>query len=373
MSAALQILAALCVPALALFLSERFKPAGWLGPVGLCYLFGICVANLKALHADGAVWMQIAEVLVPVSMPLLLFATDLRKWLRVARPMMIGFVLAVVAAVLSSLIHGWLFRERLAEAWQVAGMLVGVYVGGTSNLSVIGLALHAKEETFVLLNASDVVVGGAYLVFLLTVAQKVALLFLPRFPKATDAPVEEAKAGTLLRAERILPVLGSVLTAVAIAGVSAGASFLLFGELSVPVVLLLITTLGVAGSFVRKLRENEGSYELGEYLLLGFCFAIGSLADVRELASAKPDVLLMVAAVQFTAIAIHYGLCALFRVDADTTLITSTATIFGPAFIGPVARKLQNRELVVGGIATALVGFALANYLGISTAYLLKP
>lgn len=373
MLAALQIALALGVPAAALYGASRVKPLGWIGPVGLCYLAGIVIANLPGPRLDRAVWMRIAEVAVPLSMPLLLFTTRLRRWLQLARPTIVGFVLACVAAVASALLHGWLFKDRLDEAWKIAGMLVGVYVGGTSNLSVVGLALKVRDETFVLLNASDVVVGGAYLLFLLTIAQRVLLWFLPRFPKATAEPVEWEEGRSVWRRDRLLPMGGALLASIAVAAVSAGITWLIFGELAVPVVLLLITTLGLAGSFAPKLRENEGSYELGEYLLLGFCFAIGSLADVRELSHASPLLLGMVFAVQFTAIAIHFALCALFRVDADTAMITSTATIFGPAFIGPVARSLKNRELIVGGITTALVGFAVANYLGLTTAYLLRP
>ncbi|MFY1828668.1 DUF819 family protein [Myxococcus fulvus] len=70
---------------------------------------------------------------------------------------------------------------------------------------------------------------------------------------------------------------------------------------------------------------------------------------------------------------LHFSLAALFRIDADTVLITSTATIFGPAFIAPVARALGNRELMVSGITTGLMGFSLGTYLGLALSWLLRP
>ncbi|MHB8872826.1 MAG: DUF819 family protein [Myxococcaceae bacterium] len=368
----LQVLVALAFPAAALYLAKRVKPLGWVGPVGLCYLLGLFLANLPGLRLDRDAAMRMAEVAVPLSMPLLLFSTRLRQWVKLARPTLLAFALACVAVVLSATLHGGLFRGRVDEAWKVAGMLVGVFVGGTSNMSAIGLSLQVKNETFVLLNASDLVLGGAYLLFLLTVGQRVLWLFLPRFVRSAAMEAEVAERSPWRR-DRALPMAGAMAAAVAVAALSLGATFLALGELVVPVVLLLITTLSLAGSLVRRLRENEGSYELGEYVLLVFCVAMGSLADIRELAGARSDLFLMVAAVQFTAIALHYALCALFRLDADVVLITSTATIFGPAFIGPVARSLKNRELVAGGITTALVGFALANYLGLATAFGLRP
>jgi uncharacterized membrane protein len=79
------------------------------------------------------------------------------------------------------------------------------------------------------------------------------------------------------------------------------------------------------------------------------------------------------AAVVALSVGLHFALAALFRIDADTVLITSTATIFGPAFIGPVARALRNRELVVSGLTTGLMGFAVGTYLGLAVAWLLRP
>ena len=60
------------------------------------------------------------------------------------------------------------------------------------------------------------------------------------------------------------------------------------------------------------------------------------------------------------------------RIDRDTVLITSTASIFGPAFVGQIAQVLGNRHIVFGGMATGLVGYAIGNYLGIGVAYLVN-
>jgi hypothetical protein len=66
-------------------------------------------------------------------------------------------------------------------------------------------------------------------------------------------------------------------------------------------------------------------------------------------------------------IALH----ALFY-PVDTAIISSTATIFGPPFIGPVAAALKNRALVGPGLTLGLAGIALGTYLGLATAYALR-
>ena len=112
---------------------------------------------------------------------------------------------------------------------------------------------------------------------------------------------------------------------------------------------------------------------MGAYCILVFCVAVGSQADVGQLAAAGLPYLKYVGVVMFGAIVLHITLAALCRIDVETAMITCTAAIYGPAFIGPVARALKNRELVVSGITSATVGLAVGTQLGLALAYLLQP
>jgi uncharacterized membrane protein len=89
--------------------------------------------------------------------------------------------------------------------------------------------------------------------------------------------------------------------------------------------------------------------------------------------TASPQLFLYTAVVMTGAVILHFALAAVFRIDTDTVIITSTAGIYGPAFIAPIAGVLKNREVLVSGLTTAMVGYALGNYLGLAVAYLLRP
>ncbi|MBK7860822.1 MAG: DUF819 family protein [Archangiaceae bacterium] len=367
MSAA-QVLLCLFFPAIARWAEKKHRLAAKLGPVVLCYAFGIALGNLPGLSLDRAASLHVSEAAVPLAIPLLLFSTELKAWLALARSLLLCFALACLAAVLAACAVGLLFRAQTDEWWKVAGMLVGVYVGGTANMSAIGLALGAKQETFVLLNAADVVAGGAYLLFLVSVGQRVALTVLPRFTGPTEAEAPSTASAPVAARSTVLAVALAVL----LVGLCVSLSFALFGRLEPPLVLLGITSLGIAASLSPRVRGLGGSYEAGEYALLSFCVAVGSLADVRLLGGNSPTLMVFVFVVMAASILLHAALAALFRLDADTTLITSTATIFGPAFIGPVAAALKNRRLVAPGLTMGLMGIALGTYLGLATAWLLQ-
>ncbi|MEW5739668.1 MAG: DUF819 family protein [Myxococcota bacterium] len=367
---------AVCVgfPALAIAAAERNRLAKAVGPVVLCYGAGLVLANLPGLMLEKAVSLSVAEGAVPLAIPLLLFSTDVRKWVGLAKGALVSFGLACLSAVMAAGVVSVAFRARVDEWWQVAGMLVGVYVGGTANMSAIGLALGTRSETFVLLNAADVLCGGVYLLFLLSLAPRLLARFLRPFTQeahheAFEHPGEKLSAWTRAHA---LPMGLSFLLAAAIVGLSVGAAVLLLGKLDPGPVLLGITTLALAASFSSRVRGLQGSFELGEYVLLIFCVAVGSLADVRQLGGGSAVLLLFVAAVLLVASTLHFALCRLFRIDLDTAVISSTAAIFGPPFIGPVAAALKNRALVGPGLTLGLAGLALGTYFGLGTAYALR-
>ncbi len=368
---AVQVLLALIFPAFANGLAARNKLARLLGPVALCYGAGILFGNL-GLPLDNDTAIAISTAAVPVAIPLLLFSSEVRKWLGLARPLLLSFSLACVSAVVACGGVGWLFRGRTDEWWKIAGMLVGVYVGGTANMSAIGIALDVRKETFLLVSTSDLVTGGVYLLFLLSLGQRLLLKIFPPFIPApgTREHVDGVPGSGLTRANAA-PLFKAFALTVLIIAASAGLSFLTLGRAESGLVLMTLTTLGILASLHSKVRTLAGAYDLGEYALFVFCFCVASMADVSQLAETSPVIFFLVLATMCLAIALHVGLSRLFNLDADTTIICSTATIFGPAFIGPVASALKNRQLVGPGLTLGLAGIALATYFGLFAAWAL--
>lgn len=367
----LQALLILGFPALAQFLAKRSKILHGVGPVVLCYIFGILLINAFRFPVHRPESILFTQCTVALAIPLLLFSTDFLHWLRHAKNTALSITIAFGSVLIFSSIGAFLLSNKIEEPGKIAGMLVGVYTGGTPNMSAIGLALSVKEETFVLINAVDLIFGAIYLIFLMSVAQKVLGKFLPSSQKnkaASECIATEA-AAKKISIQNIISAAG--LSALLIA-LSIGLSFLLLGEMRIAMLILLITTLSIASSFNKRVRTIKGSFDTGQYILLMFCVAIGTLVDINELLVASPNIFLFVGLVMFGTIVLHYFLAAVFKIDVDTVLITSTGAIYGPAFVGPIAGVLKNREAVVAGLTAGLLGYALGNYLGMGLAMLLK-
>ncbi len=367
----LQALLILGFPALAHFGAKRSKILRGLGPVVLCYIFGILLVNVFRFPIHKPESILFTQYTVALAIPLLLFSTDFLHWFRHAKNAALSITIAFGSVLIFSSIGAFLFSNKIEDPEKIAGMLVGVYTGGTPNMSAIGLALSVKEETFVLINAVDLIFGAFYLIFLMSVAQKVLGKFLPSSRKNKEASeyIATEAAAKKISIQSILLVTG--LSALLIA-LSISLSFLLFREMKIALVILLITTLSIASSFSERVRTLPHSFDTGQYILLMFCVAIGTLVNINELLVASPNIFLFVGLTMFGTIILHYFLAAIFKIDVDTVLITSTGAIYGPAFVGPIAGVLKNREAVVTGLSAGLLGYALGNYLGMGLAMLLK-
>ena len=182
----------LLFPALVLWLAEkRLALVDRIGPAVVCYAAGLALGNSGALPAGAAAVQDVVTTAaVPIALPLLFFSLDLRGWRRTGPRALLAFGLEVLSITVVSAAGFLLFRGALgAEAPKVAGMLVGVYTGGTINLAAIAAALKVAAPLFVAANASDIVVSGAYLLFLMTVGKRIIRRLLPH------AAAAEAGAG----------------------------------------------------------------------------------------------------------------------------------------------------------------------------------
>ncbi len=364
----------LIFPSFVLFLEKKSRFVSWISPIVICYFVGILLGNVPGIYINHDNVSEVSRFSVSLAIPLLLFNSNILEWVRYAGKTLLSYLLSIIAVVVSSMAMHFYFKETLVGSWQISGMLVGVYTGGTPNMSAIGIALETPEEVFVILNSSDVFLGAIYFLFLITFSRRVLGWFLPAFKKEYHVEPAESEVNNkeISRMRFIFNILIVLVLGLAILGLAAWISIMVKGSIEGPWVILIMTTLGIAVSFIKPIQTMRGSYETAHYLLLIFSLAIGMLADLHALINQTSYLFVYCAIVMFGAILIHFMLAAIFRIDRDTVIITSTAAIYGPAFIGPVANAIQNKKVIVSGITMGLLGYAIGNYLGIGVAMLLR-
>ena len=334
------------------------------------------------LNHINSVQDTIMSIAIPLALPLLLFSLNIKRWIKLAKEALLSLLLGVSSLIIVLVAGFFIFKDRITESWKVAGMLSGVYTGGTPNLAAIGTALDVSPNTFVLINTYDMVLGSICLLFLLTGAQKLFNKVLPHFHDSHEKfrlkkVVKENEGidnylGMLTR--RGVVQLGKALgLSVLILGISFGISLLVPKSSQTVIIILSITTLGLLLGLINSISSIEKTFQLGMYFIIVFSLVVASMADLRSMFQIDfLQLFLYVAFAVFGSMIVHIFLSRLFKVDTDTTIITITALTFSPPFVPVVASALKNKEIIITGITSGILGYAFGNYLGVGLAYFLK-
>ena len=403
-------------PLLILNLTHRYKFAHQLGAVIIAYGFGLVLGNIGILPPKSALLTELmltqpditgAEIIamaernalaatdvlafriyqvrdmlmtvaILIAIPLLLFSTNLNQWKKVVGKDMLSLTLGVVSVVTMVVAGFYIFRNaNIPELWKVAGMLIGVYTGGTPNLASIKIALDVSAETYILTHTYDLIIGALYLAFLISIGKVLFRKFLPPYPLATDGENKQnlnAKEPffAVLQKKYLFPIFKAVGIAVVIAALGGALSTIMPKNLVMATVILAITTLSILVSLIPAINKIEKTFDTGMYLILIFSIVVASMADIRNMGTISAGLLGYISLAVFGSLGMHLILSKIFKIDADTTIITSTALICSPPFVPVIAAAIGNRQVVVTGITIGIIGYAIGNYLGVAIAFLLR-
>lgn len=403
-------------PILILHLCHRFPFVNKLGSVIIAYLIGLIIGNIGILPGMGTVLHEymllhpkagveevnallaagsigpdqllafeiyklrdtLMSITILLAIPLVLFSADVRQWGKMAGKNLIALFTGIVSVVVVVVLGYFIFRGfGMKDLWKVSGLLVGVYTGGTPNLAALKMMLDVDANTYILTHTYDLIIGVAYLSFLMSVGQRLFNKVLPAYPYRQDEVRIRDLDGKdpfwgIFRRSVFVPLLKAYGLAILIFGIAVGLSTLVADSMMMVVVILSITTLGLAASFLPSINKIEKTFESGMYLILIFSLVVSSMADVRHFSGITPGLFAYVTMAVFGSLAMQVLLARFFKIDSDTVIITSTAMICSPPFVPVVAGALKNKDIIIPGITMGIIGYVVGNYLGFIIANVLK-
>lgn len=405
----------MATPALILYLCQRFPFLDKIGSVILAYALGLILGNIGILPGLGEILNEkiinhpqtdlvdvqslvdqgviktknmtafqiyklqdmLLSVTVLLAIPLMLFSTNLKSWKKLAGKTILSLFIGLFSVLSVITLGFFLFKESsLPEFWKIAGLLVGVYTGGTPNLASLKLMLDVDANTYILTHTYDLLIGVFYLGFLISLGKKFFNRFLPPFTinSGTLGEINQESVNPipLVFLQKIKAVFKGLGLAMVIAAISLGLAAIFPDHLMMVVVILSITTLGIIASNFNKINRLPLSFETGMYLILTFSLVVASMADISNFSGFNPALLAYISLAVFGSLIIHVLLCKIFKVDADTTMITSVSFICSPPFVPVIAGALGNKQIIVSGITVGIIGYAIGNYLGYFLANFLK-
>lgn len=153
----LQILSLLfyfAFPALIVFLCRKSVVLNKIGEILLLYIVGILVSNLvvfplglgEKLHG---IQDALTSVTILLAFPMILFGCDFKNWK--LKKAIVALCIGLVSVVVVDVIGFYIFNDNQTGFNKIAGLLVGVYTGGTPNLASLKIALDVDSETYTIL------------------------------------------------------------------------------------------------------------------------------------------------------------------------------------------------------------------------------
>ena len=138
---------------------QRFKAFKYVGPALTVIVIGLVLVNLHIVPGYQDVYGVIITYCVPMSISIYLLNINLKELAKLSGKALVALVCAVFSVCLMATVFGVIFGNKMFEGWKIAGMFVGTYTGGSSNLTAIAVGLDAANETIAAANAADYVIG----------------------------------------------------------------------------------------------------------------------------------------------------------------------------------------------------------------------
>lgn len=358
---------------------QKFKVFKSLGPALTVIILGIILSNLKIVPVNHDVYGILSGYCIPLSICICLLSLDLKEMKKLTKEPIIALVSAVLSVCIMAFIFGLVFAGKIDEGWKVAGMFVGTYTGGSSNLTAIAVGLDAARETIAAANAADYVIGIPTLVFMF--AAPAILKNSKKFQKfwpyhhTDDELLGEGDHTELMASKEwsIQDIAWMLSLAFAVFAVASWLSGVLFGEgFRSAGRVILITTFSIILAQFPRVKRLRGNFDLGLYVALLFLTTIGFAVNLKDFFGSTLYITLFCFCVVIGCTILHLAITRIFKIRYEYVLLSIVAAISDGPTAALVASSAQWKSLINIGLLMGVIAGACGNYAGITVAYLIK-
>jgi len=371
------------IPLAVMLMAKRWPIIQKISPMVILYIIGLAAGN-TFLSGDTVTKLctNISNVVVLMSIPLMLMGCNFKMWS--TKAVAKTFVVGVFSVLCVTLIGFFLFRTMTFNAQvsntnyaKISAVMTGIYIGGIPNLAPISKAVGLPQHLFLMVSGYDLIVTGLYLLLIVFFGEPIIRRIFKINHIKTEEETEHAEEETSVKNKKLRHLILNralgILTAFFVVAISYALSLIIPLQNSTAVIIIVLTTVSLLLSLTKPVKHLEGTFDLGLYFVYVFCLAVATLVNIHDMEFSKHlFILYYIAFVIFGSLALQIILAKLFKINGDLVLVSSIALINSPPFVPMVAAVLNNKDIILPGIAIGLLGYAVGNYLGIGIFMLLS-
>jgi len=371
------------IPLAVMLMAKRWPIIQKISPMVILYIIGLAAGN-TFLSGDTVTKLctNISNVVVLMSIPLMLMGCNFKMWS--TKAVVKTFLVGVFSVLCVTLIGFFLFRTMAFNAQvsntnyaKISAVMTGIYIGGIPNLAPISKAVGLPQHLFLMVSGYDLIVTGLYLLLIVFFGEPIIRRIFKINHIKTEEETEHAEEETSVKNKKLRHLILNralgILTAFFVVAISYALSLIIPLQNSTAVIIIVLTTVSLLLSLTKPVKHLEGTFDLGLYFVYVFCLAVATLVNIHDMEFSKHlFILYYIAFVIFGSLALQIILAKLFKINGDLVLVSSIALINSPPFVPMVAAVLNNKDIILPGIAIGLLGYAVGNYLGIGIFMLLS-
>jgi uncharacterized membrane protein len=348
------------------FWADRHPVAGKVSGVVWVLVTGMVLSNTGLIPLKSPVYGFVGQYVLPLGIPLLLYKANLRSIAAESGRVLPIFLLGAGGICMGAML-GFVLFDLGPLGPKVAAIYTGAWVGGMVNMVAISEALQLQSADYMIVLSASALPS---VLALLTLASLPSIPWVRRhFPSRIiderNAPDALAEADSEDPHFRLSHVAGALSLSFAICAVSKLiADWLGIGSYMLFVVT--VVTVLLANVVPRAMARLQGDFELGMLTMFMFFAIVGAGSDALAFVRTAPLFLLY----GLLIITVHFVfvlLCVkVFRFDLAEAIIASGANVVGPAATAALASAKGWKDLITPGITTGMLGYVIANFIGLA-------
>lgn len=371
--------------AVSIYLEQRFEWASKFSGAIIALLGAMILANLGVIPIESPVYDAVWSHVVPLSIPLLLFQSNILKIWHESGRLLIIFLISAIGTVAGAIVSFSLLKDLIPGLPHIAAMISGSYTGGSVNFAALATRFDVPGETVSSAVVADNLLMAVY--FLVLIALPAFGFFRNKFGTPHIDEVEsrdeadKTAAASYWKRKEI--ALNDIALAVGTSFVIVAVSFKLaeiFSNL-IPqdanifltilraiigdnYLMLTTLTLLLVTLVPRYFERINGAQEIGTFLIYIFFVVIGVPASIPLIIQNAPLILLFAAIIVFINMLVSFSLGKLFKFDLEEIILSSNANIGGPTTAAAMAISRGWTKLVGPILIVGTLGYIIGNYIG---------
>lgn len=365
----------LIIVVLAMKIEKKYKWGQVLTGAVIALIFAVILTNLKVLPMESPVYDTVWDYAIPLSIPMLLFRSNMRKIFKESGKMLLLFTIGSVGTVLGAFIAFGLLKNSIPNLARITGMMTGSYIGGGVNFVALSQVFDLDKTMVSATTVADNFNMAIYFVILSALPN--ISFFKKNFiqSEASIAHKDEFNKKAYISSFDLAVIFATSAAIVAVSNVIAGffaekiptsnALSLLLNQLfGNPYLIITTLTMILTTTFPKYFEKISGAEEVGSFLIYIFFVVIGVPASIPLIIKTAPLLLVFC----FIMVAINMLMvllgAKLLKVSLQEAIVASNANIGGPSTAAAMAISKGWYHLIGPGIFAGLFGYIIGNYLG---------